>query len=78
MFAVPQLAVVFAGGLVQSVAVQQPAVATHLVVPVQFLKPELQLMLHNPVAAVHTAIPFEGGVAQALHDGPQNVVLVSD
>jgi hypothetical protein len=76
--AVPQVPVVFAGPAAQSALVQQPAVATHRLVPGQFLNPALQLTLHSPVDAVQTAIPFAGGAAQLLQAGPQNVVLVSD
>ena len=78
MFAVPHTPVVLAGPAVQSALVQQPAVATHMLVPGQFLKPVLQAIPQVPVAAVHTAIPFEAGVAQALQAGPQKLVLVSD
>ena len=76
MLAVPHTPVVLAGPAVQSVLAQQPAVATHLVVIGQFLKPGSQLIPQAPVAALHTAAPFDAGAAQLLQPRPQKLVLV--
>ena len=76
--ALPQVPVVFAGPVVQSALVQQPAVATHRLVFGQFLNPMLQVIPHIPVVALHTAMPFDIGDAQPLQAGPQKLVLVSD
>lgn len=75
MFAVPHTPTVFAGREVQSALVQQPAVATHRLVPAQFLNPLLHVMPQVPL--VQTALPFEGGVEQLLQPAPQKEVLVS-
>jgi hypothetical protein len=77
VFAVPHTPVVFAGPLVQSAGLQQPVVGMHRVVPGQFLKPELQTMLHLPLVESHDAEPFDAGVGQEVQLGPQKLVLVS-
>ena len=77
MLAVPHTPVVFAGPLVQSAALQQPVVGMQSVVPGQFLKPELQTMLHVPVVELQDAEPFAAGVGQDVQLGPQKLVLVS-
>jgi hypothetical protein len=78
VFALPQVPVVLAPPDVQSALEQQPAIGTHRFVFGQFLNMLLQAIPHIPVAAVHTAIPLEIGAVQALHPGPQKLVLVSD
>jgi hypothetical protein len=77
VFAVPQTPVVLAGALVQSAGPQQPVVGMHSEVPGQFLKPELQTMLHLPLVGSHDAEPFDAGVGQDVQLGPQKLVLVS-
>lgn len=62
----------------QSALVQQPDIGMQSCVPVQFLKPELQAMLHLPVVGSQAAEPFEVGVGQETHVVPQKLVLVSD
>lgn len=75
MFAVPHTAVVLAGLVVQSAAVQHPAVGMHRLVPGQFLNPLLQAMPQVPL--VQLAVPFDAGVGQDTQAAPQKLVLVS-
>jgi hypothetical protein len=77
VFADPQTPVVFGGPLVQFALVQQPVVGTHRAVPEQFMKPELQTMLHLPVVGSQEAEPLEAGVGQEVQLAPQKLVLVS-
>lgn len=42
------------------------------------MKALLHAMVHVPVEALQTAIPFDGGAGQTLQPAPQKLVLVSD
>jgi hypothetical protein len=75
VFAVPHTPVVFAGLLVQSALVQQPAVGMHRLVPGQFLNPVLHAIPHVP--PVQLAEPLDAGVGQETQVDPQKLVLVS-
>lgn len=79
VFADPQTPVVFGGPPVQSAFVQQPPLGMHRFVPGHRMKLVAQAIPQVPEAPpVHVAEPFAGGVAQAMHVGPQKLVLVSD
>jgi hypothetical protein len=78
VLAAPQTPVVFAGPEVQSAVVQQPPTGMQRFVPGQFLNVLLvHAISHVPVVGLQVATPFDAGVGQDLHVGPQKLGLVS-